>query len=270
MTLASSVQTSTGTRASSTGSWACAAAHSASSHIPAPCTGAHAIDISGVLVLHASISHDAILTTECALRSRFLKQGFRWCVSSACRAQHHCQLPADLVASLPSEKVYDRDARDGHSFRVLKRDLGPLLQQVRPIQCHLVNDLREVYWLLGLATGVQYVSFKRGSTTMCTLVCGRPAVALRTLHMPCACGSCMLLGCTASNVHHPHVPTAQVHGKHVTSVAAYERQCADNKQAKADALADRRKQAAERKALKLAKQQVTLPAALRPVLGHWR
>ena len=59
---------------------------------------------------------------------------------------------------------------------------------------------------------------------------------------------------------------AQVHGKQVTSVAAYERQCADNRQAKADALAARRKQAADRKALKLAKQQVKSPAFMCPVL----
>jgi hypothetical protein len=59
---------------------------------------------------------------------------------------------------------------------------------------------------------------------------------------------------------------AQVHGKHVTSVAAYERQCADNRQAKADDLAARRKQAADRKALKLAKQQVTLLVASCPAL----
>ena len=49
----------------------------------------------------------------------------------------------------------------------------------------------------------------------------------------------------------------------MTSVAAYERQCADNRQAKADALAARRKQAADRKALKLAKQQVKPPALMR-------
>ena len=60
---------------------------------------------------------------------------------TACRAQHHCQLPAELVASLPSEGVYDRYAPNRETFRVLKRDLGPLLQQVRLILRPPVNSL---------------------------------------------------------------------------------------------------------------------------------
>ena len=56
--------------------------------------------------------------------------------------------------------------------------------------------------------------------------------------------------------------SVQVHGEHVKDVAIYEKQCADAKQAKADATAARKKLAAERKAAKLARQQVAQPAFL--------
>lgn len=60
----------------------------------------------------------------------------------ACRAQHHCQLPAEMVASLPSEGVYDRYAPNRETFRVLKRDLGPLLQQACLMLCLPVPSLQ--------------------------------------------------------------------------------------------------------------------------------
>ena len=53
------------------------------------------------------------------------------CMHVICRAKKHCKLPADQVESLPSEEIYSRYMPGQRNFRVLKRDLGPLLQQVR-------------------------------------------------------------------------------------------------------------------------------------------
>ena len=48
-----------------------------------------------------------------------------------CRAQQHVDLPAHLIASLPCEKVRSSNPPASLEYRVLKRDLGPLLQQLR-------------------------------------------------------------------------------------------------------------------------------------------
>ena len=59
-----------------------------------------------------------------------------------CRAKKHCKLPADQVQSLASEEIYSRYMPGQRNFRVLKRDLGPLLQQVRfPMCLHASVDV---------------------------------------------------------------------------------------------------------------------------------
>jgi hypothetical protein len=106
------------------------------------------------------IMHDAIETWH-ALRSSVCKQGFRWCMWTACRAQHHCQLPAELVASLPSEGVYDRYAPNRETFRVLKKDLCPLLQQARIVLCIPVTSLQRLAFIGLTFVILQMVSSSR-------------------------------------------------------------------------------------------------------------
>ena len=99
------------------------------------------------------------------------------------------------------------------------------------------------------------------------LIIARPAAALECLHVVVNL-TWNLHAAELSYVysllltHAGHTP--QVHGPDVTSVAVYEKQCADAKQAKAAATAARKQQAADRKALKLAKQQATPPPAPYP------
>lgn len=77
--------------------------------------------------------------------------------------------------------------------------------------------------------------------------CLNGVVTQRAAHLTCAVCMCNI-DC--------FLPSAQVHGPHIDSVAAYEQQCADIKRAKAIAWAARKQKAAARKAQKLAKQQV--------------
>ena len=57
------------------------------------------------------------------------------CMYVICRAKKHCKLPADQVEALPSKEMYRIYPFGQRHYRVLKRDLGPLLQQVRFVMC---------------------------------------------------------------------------------------------------------------------------------------
>lgn len=119
----------------------------------------------------------AAVVTWLAADGRIWSAVCPYVVYAICRAKQHCKLPENLVESLPSEEIYSRYMPGQRNFRVLKRDLGPLLQQVRLMLHHCVkaDDACRSLACLTLGSGLHIVRVAASSCAAHSTACSPPA-----------------------------------------------------------------------------------------------